>query len=38
MNNDGTIKEETGGFKDRVVGDVKDAAGALTGDFCQPEL
>ncbi len=32
MNNDGTIKEETGGFKDRVVGDVKDAAGALTGD------
>ena len=27
----GTIKEEAGGFKDRVVGDVKDAAGAVTG-------
>lgn len=32
MNNDGTLKEEAGGFKDRVVGGVKDAAGAVTGD------
>ena len=32
MNNDGTVKEEAGGFKDRVVGNVKDAAGAVTGD------
>lgn len=32
MNNDGTVKEEVGGFKDRVVGDVKDAYGAVTGD------
>jgi uncharacterized protein YjbJ (UPF0337 family) len=32
MNNDGTIKEEAGGLKDRVVGNVKDAAGAVTGD------
>ncbi|MEP7039740.1 MAG: CsbD family protein [Acidobacteriota bacterium] len=32
MNNDGTVKEELGGFKDRVVGDVKDATGAVTGD------
>lgn len=31
MNNDGTIKEEAGGFKDRVVGNVKDAVGAVTG-------
>ena len=30
--NDGTVKEELGGFKDRVVGDVKDAAGSVTGD------
>jgi uncharacterized protein YjbJ (UPF0337 family) len=28
----GTVKEEAGGFKDRVVGDVKDAYGAVTGD------
>ena len=32
MNNDGTVKEEVGGLKDRVVGDVKDAYGAVTGD------
>jgi len=32
MNNDGTVKEEAGGFKDRVVGNVKDATGAVTGD------
>lgn len=32
MNNDGTLKEEAGGLKDRIVGDVKDAAGAITGD------
>jgi len=32
MNNDGTFKDEAGGFKDRVVGGVKDAAGAVTGD------
>lgn len=31
MNNDGTFKEEAGGFKDRVVGNVKDATGAVTG-------
>ena len=31
MNNDGTFKEEAGGIKDRVVGNVKDAAGAVTG-------
>ena len=31
MNNDGTVKEELGGLKDRVVGNVKDAAGAVTG-------
>ena len=32
MNNDGTVKEEAGGLKDRVVGNVKDAYGAVTGD------
>lgn len=32
MSNEGTVKEEVGGFKDRVVGDVKDAYGAVTGD------
>ncbi len=32
MNNDGTVKEELGGLKDRISGDVKDAAGSLTGD------
>ncbi len=32
MNNDGTVKEEMGGMKDRVVGEVKDAYGAVTGD------
>jgi uncharacterized protein YjbJ (UPF0337 family) len=32
MSNEGTVKEELGGFKDRVVGDVKDAYGAVTGD------
>jgi uncharacterized protein YjbJ (UPF0337 family) len=32
MNNDGTVKEEAGGLKDRIVGNVKDAAGAVTGD------
>lgn len=31
MNNDGTVKEEVGGLKDRVVGNVKDAAGTVTG-------
>jgi len=31
MNNDGTIKEEAGGLGDRIVGNVKDAAGAVTG-------
>lgn len=31
MNNDGTFKEEAGGFKDRVVGNVKDAVGSVTG-------
>ncbi len=30
--NDGTVKEELGGFKDRVVGDVKEATGSVTGD------
>lgn len=29
--NDGTVKEEMGGFKDRVVGDVKEATGSVTG-------
>lgn len=29
--NDGTVKEEMGGFKDRVVGDVKEATGSITG-------
>lgn len=32
MNNEGTVKEEAGGIKDRVVGNVKDAYGAVTGD------
>ena len=32
MNNDGTIKEEAGGLGDRIAGNVKDAAGAVTGD------
>jgi uncharacterized protein YjbJ (UPF0337 family) len=32
MNNDGTVKEELSGFGDRVAGNVKDAAGAVTGD------
>lgn len=32
MNNDGTVKEEAGGLKDRIVGNVKDAYGAVTGD------
>ena len=32
MNNDGTLGEEVGGLKDRAVGNVKDAAGAVTGD------
>lgn len=31
MNSDGTFKEEAAGLGDRVVGDVKDAAGAVTG-------
>jgi uncharacterized protein YjbJ (UPF0337 family) len=31
MNNDGTVKEEASAFGDRVVGNVKDAAGAVTG-------
>lgn len=31
MNNSGTVKEEVGGIKDRVVGTAKDAAGAVTG-------
>jgi uncharacterized protein YjbJ (UPF0337 family) len=31
MNNDGTITEEAGGIKDRVVGNVKDATGSVTG-------
>ena len=29
--NDGTVKEELGGVKDRIVGDVKEATGAVTG-------
>jgi uncharacterized protein YjbJ (UPF0337 family) len=32
MNNDGTIKDEVGGLKDRAVGNIKDAAGSITGD------
>ena len=32
MNNDGTIKEEASGLGDRIVGNVKDATGAVTGD------
>lgn len=32
MNNDGTFEEEAGGLKDRVVGGVKNAAGAVSGD------
>lgn len=32
MNNKGTVSEEVGGIKDRVVGDVKDAFGTVTGD------
>lgn len=32
MSNDGTVKEEVGGIKDRVVGGVKDAYGSVTGD------
>ena len=31
MNNDGTVKEEAGGLGDRIVGNVKDTAGAVTG-------
>ena len=31
MNNDGTLKEEAGGLGDRIVGNVKDATGAVTG-------
>ncbi len=31
MNNDGTIKDEAGGLGDRIAGNVKDAAGAVTG-------
>ena len=31
MGSGGTVKEELGGLKDRVVGDVKDAVGAVTG-------
>jgi len=31
MNNDGTLKEEAGGLGDRIAGNVKDAAGAVTG-------
>lgn len=31
MNNDGTLKEEAGGLGDRIAGNVKDAAGSLTG-------
>lgn len=30
MGNTGTVKEEFGGMKDRVVGNVKDAAGSIT--------
>jgi uncharacterized protein YjbJ (UPF0337 family) len=32
MSNDGTVKEELGGLKDRISGNVKDAAGSVTGD------
>ena len=32
MSNDGTIKEEAKGLGDRISGNVKDAAGAVTGD------
>lgn len=32
MNNDGTFKEEAGGFADRVSGNAKEATGAVTGD------
>lgn len=32
MHNDGTIGEEASAFGERVVGNVKDAAGAVTGD------
>lgn len=31
MNNDGRLKEEAGGLGDRIAGNVKDAAGAVTG-------
>ena len=31
MNNDGTLKEEAGGLGDRIAGNVKDGAGAVTG-------
>ena len=31
MNNDGTVKEELGGLGDRIAGNVKEAAGAVTG-------
>ena len=31
MSEQGTVKEEIGGIKDRVVGDVKDAYGSVTG-------
>ncbi len=31
MNNDGTVKEEASAFGERVMGDVKEAAGAVTG-------
>jgi len=31
MINDGTVKEEAGGLGDRIAGNVKDAAGAVTG-------
>lgn len=31
MSNDGTFKEEAGGLGDRIAGNVKDAAGAVTG-------
>lgn len=29
---EGNIKEEAGGLKDRIVGNIKDAAGAVSGD------
>jgi uncharacterized protein YjbJ (UPF0337 family) len=32
MDNQGTVKEEMGGMKDRTVGNVKDAYGSVTGD------